>query len=89
MASEIPEGSKGDGALSYSHGASAVPLLGETIGENLRRTADRFGARDALVVEHQGYRATYRELWVLEVRRCLSDDRHGKGAEVPHARDRP
>jgi fatty-acyl-CoA synthase len=49
--------------LSYAHGASAVPLLGETIGENLRRTVERFGDREALVVRHQGYRASYRELW--------------------------
>ena len=28
-------------ALSYAHGASAQPLLGETIGENLERTAAR------------------------------------------------
>lgn len=28
-------------ALSYAHGASDVPLLGETIGENLRRTVAR------------------------------------------------
>ena len=50
-------------ALSYAHGPSAVPLLGETIGDNLRRTVERFGAREALVVRHQRYRATYRELW--------------------------
>ena len=50
-------------ALSYAHGPSAVPLLGETIGENLRRTVERFGGREAVVVRHQGYRATYRELW--------------------------
>ncbi len=50
-------------ALSYSHGASAVPLLGETIGENLRRTVERFGSQEALVVRSQDYRATYRELW--------------------------
>jgi fatty-acyl-CoA synthase len=50
-------------APSYAHGASAVPLLGETIGENLRRTVERFGGREALVVRHQNYRATYRELW--------------------------
>src|SRR4051812_16344461 len=50
-------------ALSYVHGASPVPLLGETIGENLGRTVARFGECDALVVRHQGYRATYRELW--------------------------
>jgi fatty-acyl-CoA synthase len=48
---------------SYAHGASDVPLLGETIGENLRRTVERFGERDALVVRHQRYRATYAELW--------------------------
>jgi fatty-acyl-CoA synthase len=50
-------------APSYVHGASSVPLLGETIGDNLRRTVERFGDRDALVVRHQGYRATYRQLW--------------------------
>ena len=50
-------------APSYVHGASSVPLLGETIGDNLRRTVERFGDRDALVVRHQGYRATYREFW--------------------------
>jgi fatty-acyl-CoA synthase len=50
-------------ALSYAHGASASPLLGDTIGENLRRTAQRHGDTDALVSVHQGYRATYRELW--------------------------
>src|SRR5689334_20552809 len=50
-------------APSYVHGTSAVPLLGETIGENLRRTVERFPEREALVVVHQGYRATYRQLW--------------------------
>jgi fatty-acyl-CoA synthase len=48
---------------SYAHGTSPIPLLGETIGENLRRTVDRHGDRDALVVRSQSYRATYRELW--------------------------
>ena len=48
---------------SYAHGASDVPLLGETIGANLRRTVERSGDREALVVAHQRYRATYRELW--------------------------
>ena len=34
--------------LSYLHGASATPLLGETIGANLRRTVERWpGARRA------------------------------------------
>src|SRR3954468_20555479 len=49
--------------LSYEHGSSTLALLGETISANLRRTVERFGAREALVVRHQGYRATYRELW--------------------------
>jgi len=50
-------------ALSYSHGTSPIPLLGETIGENLRRTVERVGDHEALVVRHQGYRATYKEFW--------------------------
>ncbi|HEY3820502.1 MAG TPA: AMP-binding protein [Polyangiaceae bacterium] len=48
---------------SYVHGTSRLPLLGETIGENLRRTAQRFPDRDALVVRSSGYRATYAQLW--------------------------
>jgi fatty-acyl-CoA synthase len=48
---------------SYAHGTSPIPLLGETIGDNLRRTVDRHGDREALVVRSQNYRATYRELW--------------------------
>ncbi|HVB65670.1 MAG TPA: AMP-binding protein [Nitrolancea sp.] len=50
-------------AASYAHGVSNVPLLGETIGENLRRTVALAGDREALVSRHQGYRATYREFW--------------------------
>ncbi len=48
--------------LSYVHGASDKPLLGEPIFSNLRRTAARVGDREALVVADQNYRATYREL---------------------------
>ena len=55
-------------APSYVHGASAVPLLGETIGENLRRAVERHGTREALVVRQQGFRATYAELWDLTAR---------------------
>ena len=47
---------------SYVHGASAIPLLGEPIFQNLRRTAARSGEREALVVPHQDVRITYREL---------------------------
>src|SRR5205807_1866480 len=52
-------------ASSYAHGASSLPLLGETIGENLRRTVDQHGDREALVVRQQGFRASYREFWEL------------------------
>src|SRR5256886_15681367 len=48
--------------LSYVHGAGDKPLLGEPIFHNLRRTAARVPDREALIVTHQGYRATYREL---------------------------
>jgi fatty-acyl-CoA synthase len=60
-------------AASYAHGTSRVPLLGETIGDHLRRTVEQFPGREALVVRSQGYRATYRMLWdaVTEVARGL------------------
>jgi fatty-acyl-CoA synthase len=48
---------------AYASGPSTLPLLGETIGENLRRTVERHGESEALVVPHQEYRATYRQLW--------------------------
>ncbi|KGI80277.1 AMP-binding protein [Actinopolyspora erythraea] len=46
---------------SYSSGTSDVPLIGETIGTNLLRTAERFPERDALVEFATGRRWTYRE----------------------------
>ncbi len=48
--------------LSYVHGASSVPLVGEPIFHNLRRTASRRPDVEALVVVQQGYRATYSDL---------------------------
>jgi fatty-acyl-CoA synthase len=64
---------------SYAHGASAIPLLGETIGENLRRTVERFPEREALVVRSQGYRATYGQLW--EQTTTLAKALLGRGIE--------
>jgi fatty-acyl-CoA synthase len=46
---------------SYASGVSEVPLLGETIGANLRRTVGRFGDRDAMVEVQTGRRWTYAE----------------------------
>src|SRR5256714_13886114 len=48
--------------LSYAHGASTTPLLGETIGANLERTVARVPDAEALVSCHQGIRLTYSEL---------------------------
>ncbi|HET9117906.1 MAG TPA: AMP-binding protein [Pseudonocardiaceae bacterium] len=45
--------------LSYSHGASASPLLGETIGANLRRVAAAFPDAEVLVDVPSGRRWTY------------------------------
>jgi len=50
-------------APSYVSGPSSRPLLGDTIGEALRRAVERFGDREALVSVHQGLRYTYRQLW--------------------------
>src|ERR1700694_3533327 len=47
---------------SYVNGAGGVPLLGETIFQNLRRTAASFGDREALVAAHQDRRYNYLEL---------------------------
>jgi fatty-acyl-CoA synthase len=47
--------------LSYASGVSDVPLLGETIGENLERTVARFGDREVLVDVAAGTRWTYAE----------------------------
>jgi len=49
-------------ALSYAHGVSGTPLLGETIGANLARAVAAHGDREALVVRHQDIRWTYAEL---------------------------
>src|SRR5947209_13707987 len=48
--------------LSYAHGASDTPLLGETIGANLERTVARVPGNEALVSCQQGVRLTYAEL---------------------------
>jgi fatty-acyl-CoA synthase len=49
-------------SLSYVHGVSRAPLIGETIGAYFDRIAGRFGKREALVVRHQAVRWTYAQL---------------------------
>jgi fatty-acyl-CoA synthase len=47
---------------SYVHGASATPLIGETIGAILRRMAAEGPDRPALVTRHQNVRWSYADL---------------------------
>ena len=49
-------------ALSYAHGTSATPLIGDTIGVHFDRTVARHPERLSLVARQQGVRWTYREL---------------------------
>ena len=48
--------------ISYVHGAQDMPLLGETLGQNLDRTAARVPDSPALIVRSQGVHWTYAEL---------------------------
>ena len=58
---------------AYTHGASSVALLGETIDENLKKTVDKYADQEALICSHQNYRATYKEFYdqVVEVAKGL------------------
>lgn len=69
-------------SLSYACHTSAAPLLGETIGANLERTAARVPDRPALVSRHQGLRFTYAEL-DAEVDGVAGADRRGAGGRRP------
>jgi fatty-acyl-CoA synthase len=47
---------------SYVHGASNVPLIGQTLGAFFDEAAGRWGQCEALIVRHQEVRWTYSEL---------------------------
>ncbi|MGZ0179223.1 MAG: AMP-binding protein [Acidimicrobiales bacterium] len=47
--------------LAIDAGSTDVPLIEQTIGDNLEETVARFGDREALVVDHQGIRQTWNE----------------------------
>ncbi|MGH6873588.1 MAG: AMP-binding protein, partial [Aestuariivirgaceae bacterium] len=47
---------------SYVHGASDIPLFGDTIGEHFDAVVRRWPDREALVVRHQNIRWTYADL---------------------------
>ena len=55
------EAQSGGLAVSYDAGPTEVPLIETTIGENLRRTAEQHGGREALVDAAAGRRWTYTE----------------------------
>ncbi|MCO4832829.1 MAG: AMP-binding protein [Acidimicrobiaceae bacterium] len=48
-------------ALAIDSGATDIPLIEQTIGDNLNETVARFGDNDALVVDHQGIRQSWTE----------------------------
>ncbi len=48
--------------LSYASGPADLPLIGDTIGLQLERTTERYGAREALVDVPTDRRWTYQEL---------------------------
>ena len=47
--------------VSYIHGTSLTPLIGETVGANFDRIVGLYPDRDAVVVRHQDVRWTYAE----------------------------
>jgi fatty-acyl-CoA synthase len=50
------------GTPSYVHGASDVPLMGDTVGALFDSIVARFGDREAIVVRHQKVRWSYSDL---------------------------
>lgn len=52
--------------LSYTHGVSNVPLIGETIGDYFDKIVEKYPDKDAVVVRHQKIRYSY-----LEFRRAV------------------
>ncbi|WP_405662652.1 AMP-binding protein [Streptomyces sp. RK9] len=70
--------------LSYAHGTSKTPLLGDTIGQNLARAVAAWPDRDALVDVAAGARWTYAEFGaaVEELALGLIGSGVGKGDRV-------
>lgn len=48
---------------SYVSGPSSTPLLGETIGQNLKKMVENYPNNIALVSLQQNYKVTYKEFW--------------------------
>ena len=61
-ADEATDETPGMGLPSYAAGTSLTALIGETIGENLRRSAVRWAGHEALVDLGEGVRYTYEAL---------------------------
>jgi fatty-acyl-CoA synthase len=69
---------------SHTVGASEPALLEETIGQNLARTVELHGTREALVVRHQDIRWTYHQFWneIDTVARALVARGFSKGDRI-------
>lgn len=69
---------------SYVHGASNIPLLGETIGENLKRISSQFPTTEALISIHQNYRVDYQSFYsqTTELAKSLLACGYKKGDRV-------
>jgi fatty-acyl-CoA synthase len=48
--------------MSYAHGTSEAPLIGDTIGVHFDDVVARWGERDAVIVRHQNIRWSYADL---------------------------
>lgn len=70
--------------ISYVHGASQTPLLGETIGQNLKRIVEKYPNNEAIVSVFQNYRATYLEFYqqTTILAKALLAHNVGKGDRV-------
>jgi fatty-acyl-CoA synthase len=54
-------------AMSYVHGVSPTPLLGQTVGQVFDKAVERWPGNEALVVRHQEIRWTYQDLsWEVD-----------------------
>jgi len=58
--------------LSYVHGASDAPFIGDTIGVHFVRIAERLAERDALIVRHQQVRWKW---LILSIRPSIEEAR--------------
>jgi fatty-acyl-CoA synthase len=62
---------------SYAYGSPTTPITGLTIGQALQEITEKQPDAPALVVRHQKFRATYRQLWDLTTQAAKALLAHG------------